>query len=1151
MATTHVPPSSKSAGHIDARYTQDVRFAVVLYGGVSLAIYINGVVQELLHMVRASAADRDGHALLSKAQLTGTERVYRTLAQLLSRGTTPDEPPPGVDGPISVEDDAPLQTRFVVDVLSGTSAGGINAVFLAKALANEQPLESLKELWVEEGDIGRLLNDAASVRSLAGLVRQVPPRSLLNGERMYVELLRALRGMDDAAPAPPGREGSRLVEEMDLFVTTTDVRGAVVPLRLADRVVYERRFRRAFHFAMRGPAAGEPTSDFGAGENALLAFAARCTSAFPFAFEPMEAAVARTLQHRFPPRGARERDVDSAALAELFREPPPMQAIDPTGGAEPELGARAYVDGGYLDNKPFSYAVDALTSRHAVRPVERKLLYVEPAPEHPERESEPVGPPDALENVQAALLGVPRYESIREDLQRLLARNRLLERAETIYGGALTDLVRTAESPRLNYPAETFREMDLADMVRVFGVSYGAYQRLKVADVSDSMARALTRAAGLDPESDQMLAARYLVRAWRDRGYDYYRRPGAATFNAFVLSYDLEYRLRRLSYTRARLNDLSLLDERLLGRANVPVPAGDQVDEFRQALVRIQRGLDRAVRILAAEQDLLAGDAGLTRGARPDPAALLAPRLHDAGFGPTLLAWILAGPSEEERRQCACWILGLGDRPAFLDALGADEGGPVPMVAPRAIPHLVASLTRLLRLRVRRATVPAAWLCDRAFRREEERASAKPGAGLAALAVRHVYENFEVTDLVTYPALYGTEVGDERGRVDVLRISPEDAVLLIPPTRAAGKLAGTALGHFGAFFDAAWRRNDILWGRLDGAERLIDAVVPASRPRLRRQLTREAHLAILAEEFRATDREAFAQLLVKWALRQPGATRFFPAFGLSPAGKRATIAATDRATMSDADLYDYFKNAYQLDRDLDPRATLSVIARAATITGDLLSGVAEEHGNVGKPLVRSLARVGRTLTVMVAFATPGTLPNAGGAAVLALAYLLELLMLGGAILLNDTTVRSLALKLLLVTLAAHVGVTALEGYIRWPHALRTVGRWLVYLVVAAVVVLTGIGAYSIWHADLKTLLGQSYGQLNLMLAVTAIVAFIPGLVASLDWMYGIVRRQVLGLVGWWRKRSPRLDRGDQRPQGAPQRIQRWLRRRQNAPAFHP
>ena len=63
---------------------KEIRFAVVMYGGVSLAIYINGVAQELLKMVRATAADTQGAGpLLSDEELRGTERVYRQLGQIL------------------------------------------------------------------------------------------------------------------------------------------------------------------------------------------------------------------------------------------------------------------------------------------------------------------------------------------------------------------------------------------------------------------------------------------------------------------------------------------------------------------------------------------------------------------------------------------------------------------------------------------------------------------------------------------------------------------------------------------------------------------------------------------------------------------------------------------------------------------------------------------------------------------------------------------------------------------------------------------------------------------------------------------------------------------------------------------------------------
>ncbi|HEV2762449.1 MAG TPA: hypothetical protein VGV38_05580, partial [Pyrinomonadaceae bacterium] len=68
--------------------TQEVRFAVVMYGGVSLAIYMNGVAQEMLRLVRATApAERDSRRLkLKNSELTGTEAVYRKLGQMLRRG---------------------------------------------------------------------------------------------------------------------------------------------------------------------------------------------------------------------------------------------------------------------------------------------------------------------------------------------------------------------------------------------------------------------------------------------------------------------------------------------------------------------------------------------------------------------------------------------------------------------------------------------------------------------------------------------------------------------------------------------------------------------------------------------------------------------------------------------------------------------------------------------------------------------------------------------------------------------------------------------------------------------------------------------------------------------------------------------------------
>jgi hypothetical protein len=41
-------------------------------------------------------------------------------------------------------------------------------------------------------------------------------------------------------------------------------------------------------------------------------------------------------------------------------------------------------------------------------------------------------------------------------------------------------------------------------------------------------------------------------------------------------------------------------------------------------------------------------------------------------------------------------------------------------------------------------------------------------------------------------------------------------------------LRGNRLAHFGAFFSRANRENDYLWGRMHGADRLIDIVCDAA-----------------------------------------------------------------------------------------------------------------------------------------------------------------------------------------------------------------------------------------------------------------------------------------------------------------------------------
>ena len=215
-ATAAARPGPSDVVPIDSE--REVRFAVVMYGGVSLAIYINGVAQELLKMARATAprAEDDTSALLGPddAELSGTAGIYRKLGQYLgSRADLAKHAMSAEDGRPQPPNQDPIRVRFVVDVISGTSAGGINGVFLSKALARNQNMENLKRLWLQEGDLAKLLNDtkAADYSTELGFAVQRPEKSLLNSQRMYRKLLEALDGMEE--PRPPDESARKKAEE--------------------------------------------------------------------------------------------------------------------------------------------------------------------------------------------------------------------------------------------------------------------------------------------------------------------------------------------------------------------------------------------------------------------------------------------------------------------------------------------------------------------------------------------------------------------------------------------------------------------------------------------------------------------------------------------------------------------------------------------------------------------------------------------------------------------------------------------------------------------------------------------------------------------------------------------------------------------------
>jgi len=1089
-----------------ADYTKEVRFAIVMYGGVSLAIYINGIAQELLRLVRATARK-------PPADLTGTERIYRKVSYLLDdESLTMDQ----LDQ-ASVDTNSLPPTRFVVDILSGTSAGGINGIFLAKALANGQNMDELKNLWVTEGDIETLINDRRSIEKPLEL--QDPPTSLLNSERMYFKLLQAFDGMDKAVPSRKEIDESPFVDELDLFVTSTDLQGVVLPIRLSDDLVYERRHRNVMHFVYSEPSvSGEQTrNDFFATYNPFLAFAARCTSSFPFAFEPMCLTDTDSLLKKLRRNNG---DADCSATSPLWQRFY-RDYLDPRGVSTVPFPKRAFGDGGYLDNKPFSYATEALMNRNADVPVDRKLIYIEPSPEHPEDDVESDQKPDAVENVMSALLTLPRYETIREDLERVKERNRLIDRVNSITAGVDrdADAVRVqmaGKAPANDYeswkelgalappPAETdwgkdfvldqnAGDLDLADMIKRKGRAYAGYHRLRISSVTDNVAKLIARVAGFDEESDYFIIVRSMVRAWRVKTYVEHRmtpeQEEMPTANRFLYEFDLSYPIRRINYLRNKADALYRQDRNAKPLINIlarnygmdtekePFTTAQEA-AFQNELLSFKRTLNDLFVLLRRAGRSLRSRHGATEKSTAEPIAVSPVKNEVQELMRQIEETVKkVHPDPDTPSVVLDYFLGKRD-PVVQAASGRDyrSGSPEEECVHRAEefldqhPELLtqfALTAEELKQNIIKAKSDAEQQTMELFTSK----STDPRSGdlkidsviwLARNAMAHYYNHYEDYDLLTYPMLYETGVG-EADAIDIIRISPEDAKQLIDERQTGcHKLAGSALGHFGAFLARQWRENDILWGRLDGAERIITALIP-NHP-LRQQLIGEAQGQIVQETIVAMGEEERHALLAESLMRTR--TRKAEANQLDDFINRLMSNCTSDPALNQKlsdlinpnELRQFYEDNFRLRSKLEPESTLRSAARATTVIGKILDSLSKGRG-VSSKYSLWIVRLGQIFWALVEVAVPRSFPDLVFRHWLKLVYFLEVLLIAGSTLLLAKEVQQFALTAFGITAAVHLAVLILRDLIqsrnRWANLGKAMGA-----VVLVVLIVSGGLAFS-------------------------------------------------------------------------------------------
>src|SRR5687768_7999617 len=479
---------------------KELRLALICYGGISLAVYMHGITKEVWRLARAS---RDFHA--RERSGGGSKNVYaRLLETIAAEG--------GVD------------LRVLVDILTGASAGGINAIFLAQAVSTGQSLDPLTELWLDTADVDKLIDPEVSRASrwakaaaavpfawfvsgksggtvdqtvepghrdeirakLANFVRArwfAPPFSGAG----FTELL--LDALDAMEKGPAGPALLPDYQPLDLFVTVTDFHGYPERLRLhSPAEVRETEHRVILSFRDKG-GPGRRLAD-----RAELTFAARATASFPGAFPPFQVVELDSVLEK--------RDRAWPGRARF------LKAALPRHAAVGDAANAVLIDGSVLANAPFRPAIRALISRPARREVDRRFVYIDPKPGSRSVRLTGSGeaePPGFFATIFGALSDTPREQPIRDNLEAIDGRSSRIRRLRRIVDAMRPEVEGAIERTfgstlLLGRPTPdriaAWRTKAQNTAARGAGYAYAAYGQLKLSAVAEEISETLHRLSG-------------------------------------------------------------------------------------------------------------------------------------------------------------------------------------------------------------------------------------------------------------------------------------------------------------------------------------------------------------------------------------------------------------------------------------------------------------------------------------------------------------------------------------------------------------------------------------------------------------------------------------------------------------------------------
>ena len=713
-------------------FRRETRLGLVLYGGVSLAVYMNGVCREFYNATRGRG-------------------IYKLIKAL-------------------------TDSDIVVDIVSGTSAGGINGVLLSYAVANsyEKIVVDFKEfgdIWRESGDINKLL------RPIKKENNQTNVNSLLNGEGYYQEeLFKAFEKAGNNQQSAPDGEWYSEFNELDLFITGTDVLGRIYKtFDNTGKVIEIKDNRCVFHLKYREDQDfGDPFSTTDKDTQQALAKLCRITSCFPLAFPvvPVEIKSDNKVDNKLQEWGKLLRN-------RLLPQEPPKE------------GYKIYfVDGGVLDNRPFSYTTEAMYYRTADRPVNRQLFYLDPNPESFVNSSKftEMEQPTVWEVITGSLISLPRYESIGKDLQQIKDINDKIRRYNLL----------------LKSVDEEVHEQTTEAKNR--------YWRCRLVSLRDSVLSVIfdnQYFVGKEQEQEELLEkSAILLTQFINNSEEIKKRE--ETLNSLaqdVENLDIQYAIRKhnflLSQIYSLISDAITKDTDNIAKYTELKNLANKITWLLELLKVIDQVVKEVIKSEPVRQKFYQLITEEEEDNNQQSVNLKRKKIYD--YLLTLLRLILDSQD-------------LADVTVEnLKELDFDK---------------IGSIRRQLRDKVKVMDLDQDWEALTITKGETilekiEQAAAKllteqseniePAIGK--------FEKFQLIDQVIYPYQYLSDI-QNNSLIKLVRISPNDADKGFGKDKGLKeKLAGDQFRAFGGFFKKSWRSNDILWGRLDGVNRIVDGLL--------------------------------------------------------------------------------------------------------------------------------------------------------------------------------------------------------------------------------------------------------------------------------------------------------------------------------------